>query len=363
MPGPLRHLTLQGAKDLIAATVLEPAGACNKIGLEYEAFPSAPHHVVVAALADVDLPGASRVTFEPGGQVELSGPCFPTAAEACTALRADLEAVAAAGIALDATGIHPHAGTRPRVLDTPRYRAMEAYFDGHGPDGRRMMRDTAAFQINVDAAGERRWRLLHALAPVLAAAFANSPAEGWKSARLRAWLAIDPTRTAPVGGTGPAAWVAYALRAKVMFIRSSPDTYHPVDRTLTLAEWIEQGHDLGFPTEDDVAYHLTTLFPPVRPRQWLELRFLDALPDPWWQVAAAATSALLDDPEIAERACLAHDTARLWPEAARYGVAHPVLGAAAHACLKAVPEAAAFVERFTARGRCPADDATVAAWA
>ena len=48
---------------------------------------------------------------------------------------------------------------------------------------------------------------------------------------------------------------------------------------LTFAEWIEDGHELGWPTLDDLDYHLTTLFPPVRPRGWLELRMIDALPD------------------------------------------------------------------------------------
>ena len=60
--------------------------------------------------------------------------------------------------------------------------------------------------------------------------------------------------------------------------------------------WISDGHALGRPTVDDLDYHLTTLFPPVRPGGWLELRYLDALPDPWWRVAAAVVTALAARP-------------------------------------------------------------------
>lgn len=359
MPVPLRHLALQGVKDLVfrLATSCDNAG----VGLEVELFASAPHETVASTLSGVTWPGRSRLTFEPGGQVELSGPCLPSAAAACAAMADDLAALQATGLCFEAVGMDP-AGGRQRVVDSPRYRAMEAYFDAAG---HAMMRDTAALQVNVDNGDDRRWRLVHGLAPVLAAAFANSPLAGgrltgWKSNRLRTWLDIDPTRAAPVGGPTLGAWVDYALAAKVMFVRTSETDYQPADNGMTLADWVEHGHPLGFPDEDDVAYHLTTLFPPVRPRGWLELRFFDSLPSPWWQVAAIATCRLLDDPAAME-ACRGADA--LWTEAARDGVAHPALGRAALALLRTVPEAAEFVERFTARGRCPADDLAVAAWA
>jgi glutamate--cysteine ligase len=252
---------------------------------------------------------------------------------------------------------------------------MEAYFDGLGGDGRRMMRETASVQVNVDA-DEGGWRLLHSLAPVLAAMFANSPGPGRRSDRLGVWLRLDRTRCAPVGGSSmAAAWVDYALAARVMFVRAGPAAYAPVDGPMTLADWVCSGHPLGYPTADDVAYHLTTLFPPVRPRGWLELRFLDALPSPWWQAAVAITAALLDDPGASAVAALAcRGAAELWSEAAQFGVSHPLLGDAADACVRAAlpvvdpalaPVVADFAERYTFRRRCPADDARarVAAWA
>jgi glutamate--cysteine ligase len=360
MPAPLRHLTLQGAKDLVFQTA-QSRGAGHGVGLEVELMPSAPHDDVVSTLSGVHWPGGSRLTFEPGGQVELSGPCLTDADAACAAMADDLAALHATGLPVEAIGMDP-AGGRPRVLDAPRYRAMEAYFN---QSGRTMMCDTAALQVNVDNGDDRRWRLVHSLAPVLAAAFANSPMmggrlNGWKSNRLRMWLDIDGTRAAPVGGTSIGSWVDYAMAGRVMFVRASESRFEPVDDGMTMADWITDGHRLGYPTADDVSYHLTTLFPPVRPRGWLELRFFDSLPSPWWQVAAIATCRLLDNPSAME-ACRGADA--LWIEAARDGVAHPALGAAALALLRTVPEAAEFVDRFTARGRCPADDVAVAAWA
>ncbi|MGH9025337.1 MAG: glutamate-cysteine ligase family protein, partial [Acidimicrobiia bacterium] len=189
---------------------------------------------------------------------------------------------------------------------------------------------------------------------------------------LATWLAIDPGRTAPVGGPEPcAAWGTYALRARVMLIRDGDAVYEPVLEPLTFGQWIADGHELGYPTADDLAYHLTTLFPPVRPRGWLELRMLDSLPDRWWPVAAAVVTALLDDEEAATSAALATaGTGDLWIEAAHDGPSDPRLGAAGRACFAAAQEAfgrigidgvtqavtAEYIDRYVDQGRCPADD-------
>jgi glutamate--cysteine ligase len=258
---------------------------------------------------------------------------------------------------------------------------MERFFDADGDDGRRMMCTTAAVQVNLDlgTGGEaaRRWRLAHVVGPTLAAAFANSPVAvgretGWRSTRLATWWAIDATRTSPVGGDSPAeAWADYALSARVMLVRRDDGRFVPQTGSLRLIDWIRQGHELGHPTEDDVDYHLTTLFPPVRPRGWLEIRVIDALPDPWWRVAAAITTALVDHEEAAATAAeAAVGAAGLWREAARDGLEHPALADAAQRCfvaaLTALPDldvdadtqtaCAAFLDRYTARRRCPADD-------
>src|SRR4029453_18905284 len=112
-------------------------------------------------------------------------------------------ALADGGIGLIAIGLEPRT-RRARVVQSPRYAAMEGFFAASGDAGRTMMRSTAAMQVNLDLgppeAIDTRWRRTHAVGPVLAAAFANSPfadgrPTGWRSTRLAVWHAIDPTRT------------------------------------------------------------------------------------------------------------------------------------------------------------------------
>ena len=115
---------------------------------------------------------------------------------------------------------------------------------------------------------------------------------------------------------------------------------------------------------------MTTLFPPVRPRGWFEVRYLDAQPWQWWPVPMAVLTALLDDAEalaVAEVACDGLDD---WEAAARDGLAAPGLQAAALACFDAALAALvrmgehpdlvalvrAFRDRYVSLGRSPADD-------
>ncbi|MCZ7527403.1 MAG: ergothioneine biosynthesis glutamate--cysteine ligase EgtA [Acidimicrobiia bacterium] len=400
MPSPHQVLGLDEARCL-AERSLPTDGPAGRVGVEVEWLPvvltdpsrRAPHEVVDAAVAAAGpLPGGSRVTFEPGGQLELSSAALhgPTAAVQVVAndAAALCHHLADAGVGLVAVGLDP-GPLRPRVLDAPRYSAMEAYFDGLGSHGRTMMRATAAVQVNLDpgpgAGTDRRWQAAHSVGPVLAAAFANSPLadgrpSGWRSTRLAVWAAVDPSRTAPAGCKGldgRAAWSRYVLEAPVMLVRATPTRFTPVLRPMPFRRWVTEGHELGFPTVDDLEYHLTTLFPPVRPRGWLELRMIDALPHPWWRVATAVATALLDDEEATERAWHATDSlADLWTEAARHGLDHPGLAQAARACfaaaLEALPRLGAdpvttaattdFHDRYVLRGRCPADD-RLAEWA
>ena len=338
------------------------------------------------------LPRGGRLTFEPGGQVELSSLPHAGIAAAHAAVAADLGALRGrlgdAGVDLVGLGLDPFRPCR-RLVGGPRYDAMEAYFDGSGRAGRRMMCGTASVQLNLDMEGEgtpgARWALAHAIGPVLAAACANSPIVAgrpsrWRSARLAVWAAIDRTRTAPALTSDIATcdsdspsdqWARYALDARVMLVRAGPERFVPVFEHLTFEEWMSRGHELGYPTDDDLAYHLTTLFPPVRLRGWMELRMVDALPEPWWRVPGAVATALLDDPVAAAEARAATaPTAHLWRQAARLGLSHPALAASARRCfiaaigalprLGADPETqavcAAFFDRFVARGRCPADE-------
>ncbi len=399
MPAPQPVLTGPEARGIVAERGFggptAPPEEADRVGVELEwlavcakdrARP-APFDAVQAITAELDpLPRASRVTFEPGGQLELSSAPLP-GSQASDALDDDLAvltpALADAGVGLVAVGLEP-GSPRPRVVRSPRYDAMEAFFDADGGAGRLMMASTAALQINVDfgSSGDvaNRWRLAHDVGPVLAAAFANSPLadgrpSGWRSARLAIWSALDQGRSTAVTTTGSPreAWAEYALAARVMLVRCSESSHVALTETVSFADWIEHGHRLGWPTSDDLDYHLTTLFPPVRPRGWLELRMIDALPSPWWRAAVAVSVALVTDPEIAPTVRAAVEPVRdRWGVAARYGLAHPDLARAARVCFDAAAAVmapgtsrdatAAFIDRYVARGRCPADD-TLTAWA
>jgi glutamate--cysteine ligase len=330
------------------------------------------------------LPGRSLLTTEPGGQVELSSAPAAGAAAAVGGLAADLAVVRRAleidGLALVGLGADP---LRPpeRLLFTPRYDCMESYFAACGEPsssaGPAMMCSTAAVQVSLDAGtredGAARWQRAHAIGPALVAAFACSPLldgvpTGWRSTRQRIWGELDPSRTAPPPShLGPVeALTELALGAALMTVRDDDGVCLPAPRGLTFGEWLTTGS----PTVADLDYHLTTLFPPVRLRGWMELRYLDMLPDPLWQVAVATAAALLDDPAAADaaRAACAPVEGR-WRDAARLAVADEALRTAALGCLAAASEALSrngspalaaavegYADRWTSRGRCPADD-------
>jgi glutamate--cysteine ligase len=344
----------------------------------------------------------SSLTQEPGGQVELSSPPVNSLDECVRIVSADLAAVrdCLRGYGLILAGYGHDPWHRPRrVLDLPRYAAMEEYFDRAGPTGRMMMCSTASVQVCLDAGVEgpgpqgyrERWRLAHLLGPVLVAAFANSPlvhgrSSGMRSTRQAVWATLDPRRTmAPSDCADPRdAWTEYALGAPVLCMRRDSGSW-VVPEGLTFREWIaDGGRRLAErpPSMDDLAYHMTTLFPPVRAQGHLELRMIDAQPGAdGWIVPLAVTTALLDDPVAAGLALRAvrpldlrpYDGAPgnpLWRRAARHGLADPALLQAAEACFEAAREAlvrmgvsqpireavAEFAERYVARGRCPADD-------
>lgn len=378
MPGPRPSLDVAAARGVIDR-MAAPCSTGPAVGLELEwhTYPAGNRSArcdidrMREVCRDLQLPGGSRVSFEPGGQVELSGPPCPTVAAACDRLGLDSDllvaALASAGIEAVAAGSDPH---RPpvRSLDRPRYAAMEAYFDQDGPAGRRMMCGTAALQVNVDAGADppSRWALTHAAGPALAAAFATSPSPGFASSRLANWLALDRTRTrsALASGDPVADWAGFALGARLMLLRLD-GRWGGATGEVTLTRWLEEGYCGVWPDESDIAYHLTTLFPPVRLRGWLELRFLDSLPAPWWRAAAVTTATVLADPDVGrevEAVARHHDVVDRWSLAACRGLDHPGLAAVALACVHCAAEVsgdplvAEFLERFTSQRRSPGFD-------
>ena len=181
-----------------------------------------------------------------------------------------------------------------------------------------MMCATASVQVCLDAGDDsdgpdgyrRRWGLLHAIGPVLVGAFANSPLPrgkptGWVSSRQQVWAHMDPGRTRPpqLDGDPRAGWAAYALDAQVMCVRDpeSADWSAPPRADVPRlgprrpATTGPPATSCGGPPPSDLEYHLSTLFPPVRPRGHFELRMIDAQPGDGWIVPLAVSSALLSD--------------------------------------------------------------------
>jgi glutamate--cysteine ligase len=254
---------------------------------------------------------------------------------------------------------------------------MEGHFEalGCGVPGREMMTATASLQVNLDAGPAAGWTarldLLRSLVPVLVAASAGSPylggrSSGWHSMRQETWYGIDHGRTGPVTSGDPAeTWAEYALAAPVMLVREG-DGFRPVRRRVPFARWIADPACLGRPaTLADLDYHLTTLFPPVRPRGYVEIRCIDALPDRWWPALAALTATLMDDAVVADRAAeLCEPVAERLEEAARHGPSGPELrravagcaDAAARACPAALADDLGALAALLADGRTPGDD-------
>lgn len=206
----------------------------------------------------------------------------------------------------------------------------------------------------------RRWFLAHALAPVLAAAFANSPLRhgrptGWRSNR-QALRRLPPCTADP-----RADWAARVMDA-------------PVARdSRTFREWTRSGPG-GRPDPADLTRHLRTFRPPVAARRHLEIDVADRQPGAGWRIPVAVTAALMDDPIAAARALAATEPLRtipgLWERASRDALTDPALATAARSCFVAAYEGltrlgvarelrdavATFIERHVMRGRCPADD-------
>jgi glutamate--cysteine ligase len=281
---------------------------------------------------------------------------------------------------------------------------MEAFFDRGGPWGRQMMCTTASIQVCLDAGDDsagtggyrHRWRLLHALGPVLVAAFANSPLRcgrptGWLSSRQQVWSRMDPGRTRPplLGPDPREAWARYALDAQLMCVRNEGSADWSVPDGLTLRGWVrgDAADRMRPPTAEDLDYHLSTLFPPVRPHGHFELRMIDAQPGDGWVVPLAVVTALFGDDRAGDDALAAVERlwagcgpagewsssqpdGNPWPRAARLGPADPAIARASRECFAAARSALErmaapaaitaavdeFIEHYVDRNRCPADD-------
>jgi len=248
------------------------------------ALPAGEWHEVMtdSGAPSWNLPDATRISFEPGGQIEISSRAYTS----CSALIAFLNETAdrlstaakREGIELLSIGIDPYndVASVPLQLHSDRYVRMTRYFEARGDSGTRMMRQTAALQISVDH-GMRplaRWQLLNALAPFVVALFANSSRyrdadTDHQSYRAHLWRTLDRSRTGiPFDGKDPPRrYAEFALNAGSLRGWADAGEFHTFRSHLDL-------HDAVM---DDWNFHLSTLFPEVRPKEYFELRSADTI--------------------------------------------------------------------------------------
>jgi glutamate--cysteine ligase len=332
-----------------------------------------------ANVPEVVLPDGGRITFEPGGQIEISSAPNASLSALVGRLRHTIATIAEAtppGVELLSIGIDPSTPVEEVIpqLDAERYRRMLRYFDRIGPSGARMMRQTASFQVCVDGgdAPEKTWRALNALAPYVVAMFASSPRyegreTGHRSYRAHVWRTLDPRRTGLLGLGHDAVeeYLQFALDAPAFLM---PD----VDgSSACFGEWLASGEA----SLNDWCVHLSTLFPEVRPRGYFELRSADVVSPAWYAVPLVFVAGLVYHRPSLDAALdlLGPPDRDLLVRGGRDGLADPVLGATAPvlcdvalegcAALGAdfveaadVERAAEYFERYTRRGRSPADD-------
>ncbi|MFB9180410.1 glutamate-cysteine ligase family protein [Dactylosporangium sucinum] len=345
------------------ASICFKTGPPASIGVELEHIVHTPDHptrpidtaALTAAIGAEQPVHGARLALGPGGQVVLAA----RPAAGLAALHAEVNAeldqldglLASGGFRAAGQGIDPHRASR-RVLSSPRYHAMASSFARRSGDGRTMMCSTAGLRPCLDAGPAAgladRWAAAHDVGPTLLALFANSPVHagretGWASTRMRAWYGIDPARagTVPTGPDPAAAWARYALRAPLLCVRR-PSGSWTVPAGVTFADWIG-GALHRRPTYDDLDYHLGTLFPLVRPRGQLQVRYLDAQPGRAWFAPVALLAGLLGDAAAVDAArAAAAPAAGRWLEAARYGLTDRVIAVTAPAvldvALSGVPE-------------------------
>ncbi|AWK86537.1 glutamate--cysteine ligase [Azospirillum thermophilum] len=248
--------------------------------------------------------GMANITLEPGGQVELSGAPVATLHQTCAEVHTHLRQVKEVGnelgIAMMGLGFQPK-WRRDEIPWMPkgRYRIMRDYMPKVGSLGLDMMTRTCTVQVNLDFSSEadmvKKFRVSLALQPIATALFANSPftegkPNGFQSYRSHIWTDTDPDRTGDLpfvfeDGFGFERYVDYLLETPMYFVYRD-GTY--VDAAGQSFRDFLAGRLPALPGEvpliTDWADHLTTAFPEVRLKKYLEMRGADG--GPWRRLCA-----------------------------------------------------------------------------
>ena len=247
--------------------------------------------------------GAS-ITLEPGGQFELSGAPLETIHQTCDEVHTHLaqvqEVAGELGIGFIGLGFTPNMTREAMpVMPKGRYGIMRRYMPTKGSLGLDMMFRTCTVQTNLDFASEadmvKKFRVSLALQPVATALFANSPftegkPNGFLSYRSHIWEDTDPDRTGTLpfvfeDGMGFERYVDYVLDVPMYFVYRDGKYIDVAGKSFRdfMAGKLE-GLEGELPTMNDWEQHLTTLFPEVRMKRFLEMRGADG--GPWRRICA-----------------------------------------------------------------------------
>ena len=274
------------------------------------------------------------ISLEPGGQFELSGAPIETLHQTCAEVTEHLRQVRAVseelGLGMLGLGFHPTA----RREDVPwmpkgRYAVMRRYMPLKGKLGLDMMLRTCTVQVNLDFASEadmvRKMRIGLALQPVVGGLFANSPflegkPSGYLSYRNHVWTDVDPDRTGLLPfvferGFGFERYVEYLLDVPMYFVYRDG---RYIDAAGQSFRDFLKGRLPALPGEipmmSDWLDHLTTVFPEVRLKRYIEMRGADG--GPWRRLCALPafwTGLCYDDAALDAAVDLISD----WTEAER----------------------------------------------
>lgn len=263
--------------------------------------------------------GVERMTLEPGGQLELSADPLPTLRavdEELAGHLAELEEVSGPlGIAWLGIGFRPF-GTLDDVAWVPkgRYAVMREELPRRGAMAHEMMKRTATVQANLDFSDEedagRKMRAGMSVTSIVTALFASSPLAGdrdtgYATYRARVWLDTDDTRCGLLPFAfedGPlfARYSEWALDVPLLFLYRGGRYFSAGG--MTFRRFLHEGFQGERATLEDWDTHLTTLFPEVRLKSYLEVRGADAGPVPMVLALPALWKGLLYDAEACRAA-------------------------------------------------------------
>ncbi len=255
----------------------------------------------------------AAITLEPGGQLELSGEVCDSIHCARAEFAQHIDQIVTIGnelgIAFLGLGMQPISRLDEiELVPKRRSRIMAPYMERVGTLGLRMMKQTATVQVNMDYGSEAdammKMRVGMGLAPLLTAMFANSPLcdgrlNGYMSFRGHIWTDTDADRCGLLpfvfrSSAGFEDYVDYALGVPMYFIVRDGEWF---DMTAhTFADFLQHGFQGHRATMSDWNSHLTTLFPEVRLKGYIELRSIDSQsPELMLAVPALAKGIFYDD--------------------------------------------------------------------